>query len=140
MAHEFEVSAWIPASPEEIYTAWLDSDCHTQMTGGEAKVSSEVGEEFEAWDGYITGRNLELDYGKHIVQSWRTVEFDDGEPASFIDIVLTPGAGGTLVRLIHMNLPADGDQYEQGWVDNYFEPMKAYFGRKQFEDGTANQF
>jgi uncharacterized protein YndB with AHSA1/START domain len=131
MAHEFEISAFIPATPEAVYEAWLDSESHTQMTGGEATVSSEVGEEFQAWDGYITGRNLELDYGKHIVQSWKTLEFEEGEPASFIDIVFTPKGDGTQLRLIHMNLPDHGDEYEQGWLDNYFAPMQAYFeGRK----------
>jgi len=43
MAMEFELSALILAPPEAIYEAWLDSEGHTKMTGGEAKVSSEVG-------------------------------------------------------------------------------------------------
>jgi len=128
MAIAFEVSALIPASPETIYKAWLDSEGHSRMTGGEARMSSELGGEFDAWDGYIIGRNLELEYGKHIVQSWKTVEFDDGEPFSFIDITLTPEDNGTRIRLTHMNLPAHGSQYEQGWIDNYFEPMREYFG------------
>ena len=79
MAIEFVVSVLIPASPQEIYTAWLSSDGHSKMTGGSATMSAEVGGEFDAWDGYIRGRNLELEYGKRIVQSWRTVEFEEDE-------------------------------------------------------------
>lgn len=127
MAIEFEVSALIPASPEVVYEAWLDSEGHTKMTGGEAKVSSEVGGEFEAWDGYIQGRNLELEYGKRIVQSWRTSEFADDEADSRIEITLDREGDGTKVTLRHTNLPPHGEQYEQGWVDSYFVPMQEYF-------------
>jgi len=98
------------------------------MTGGKAKVSAKVGESFQAWDGYITGKNLILEPGKRIVQSWRTSEFKDSEEDSQIELSLEPVKEGTKLTLRHTNLPANGEQYEQGWVDNYFAPMKAYFG------------
>ena len=66
MTIEFTVSAEIPAAPQEIYDAWLSSEGHTAMTGGEANVSAAPGAEFDAWDGYISGRNVELDAGKRI--------------------------------------------------------------------------
>ena len=128
MPLEFEVSAVIPASPIKVYKAWLDSKSHSQMTGGKAKVSAKVGESFQAWDGYITGKNLILEPGKRIVQSWRTSEFKDSEEDSQIELSLEPVKEGTKLTLRHTNLPANGEQSEQGWVDNYFDPMKAYFG------------
>jgi uncharacterized protein YndB with AHSA1/START domain len=127
MAIEFVVSALIPASPEEIYTAWLSSEGHTQMTGASATISSEVGAEFIAWDGYIRGRNLELEPGKRIVQSWRTSEFSEDEGDSQIEVTLEPVGDQTKVILRHTGLPPHGGQYEQGWVENYFEPMNDYF-------------
>ena len=33
MAINFEVSEVIPASPETVYNAWLDSEEHARMTG-----------------------------------------------------------------------------------------------------------
>ena len=129
MAKAFTVSEWFPASPEEIYFAWLDSQGHSNMTGSPARVSSKVGEEFEAWDGYIHGKNLELEPGARILQSWRTVEFDPSEPDSLLEIVFEPAQNGTKVTLHHSKLPAHGSQYEQGWIDSYFEPMKEYFKR-----------
>jgi len=60
MSIEFEVSDVIPASPDVIYAAWLSSDEHSEMTGSPAKVSADVGDDFEAWDGYIQGTNLKL--------------------------------------------------------------------------------
>ena len=127
MSVSFEVSDIIPASPKEIYDAWLDSDGHTKMTGATAKVSNKVGGKFEAWDGYIHGSNLELTPGKRIVQAWRTEEFDAADPDSRLEIDLEPVEGGAQVTIKHSALPAHGMQYEQGWIDNYFEPMKDYF-------------
>ncbi|MFQ5945068.1 MAG: SRPBCC domain-containing protein, partial [Anaerolineae bacterium] len=86
-----------------------------------------VGAEFEAWDGYIQGRNLRLEPGKRIVQSWRTVEFEASEADSQIEVTFEAGEAGTKVTIRHTSLPPHGGQYEQGWVDSYFEPMKSYF-------------
>jgi activator of HSP90 ATPase len=127
MAIEFVVSTFITATPEEIYTTWLSSEGHSEMTGGSATISSEVGDQFEAWDGYISGRNIVLEYGKRIVQSWRTTEFSDDEPDSYIEIILEAIGDQTKLTLHHTGLPPHGKQYEQGWVDSYFEPMQEYF-------------
>ena len=128
MSRDFEVSIALPASPQEVYEAWLDSKGHSKMTGAKAKVSNKAGGTFEAWDGYISGKNLILDPGKRIVQACRTVEFADDEEDSQIDITFALAATGTKLTLKHTRLPAHGEQYRQGWVDNYFDPMKVYFG------------
>ncbi|MEX1072030.1 MAG: SRPBCC domain-containing protein [Anaerolineales bacterium] len=130
MAIKFEVSAVIPAFPEEIYKAWLDSKSHSQMTGAKAKVSAKVGGRFEAWDGYIRGKNIELIPSKKIVQSWRTSEFEESDPDSHVEIVLEPNKVSTKIILRHSHLPEHGMQYKQGWLDSYFDPMKSYFGKK----------
>jgi len=124
---EFELSTIVPRSPQEVYDAWLDSKTHTKMTGAKAKVSAEVGGAFVAWDGYISGRNLELEPGKRILQAWRTAEFADSEGDSQVEILFKPTKGGTKLTLRHTKLPPHGETYRQGWIDNYFEPMKAYF-------------
>jgi activator of HSP90 ATPase len=97
------------------------------MTGSPAMASSRVGETFEAWDGYITGENLTLEPGRRIVQSWRTTEFTADEQDSRLDILLVPAFEQTRLVLRHSNLPEHGTQYEQGWEDAYFTPMKSYF-------------
>ena len=127
MAIKFEVSAYIPASPPAIYHAWLDLQSHSEMTGSPAEVSSDVGAAFSAWDGYIHGKNLELDPPRRILQAWRTTEFAASDPDSLLEVLLAPENGGTQVTLRHSNLPAHGDQYREGWVESYFTPMKTYF-------------
>ncbi len=127
MALEFTVSTLLPATPDEVYQAWLSSEGHTDMTGSPAKVSARVGGEFMAWDGYIHGKNLELRKGRRIVQAWRTSEFSASEPDSRIEITLERVGEQTRLTLHHTGLPPHGGQYEQGWVDSYFEPMNEYF-------------
>lgn len=127
MPPAFEISAIFPASPEQLYTAWLDSAQHSAMTGGAAEVSDQPGAAFTAWDGYIHGRNLELEPGRRIVQAWRTTEFAPDEPDSRLEILFEPVEGGTRLTLRHTELPEHGMQYKQGWVEAYFDPIKAYF-------------
>src|SRR5262245_1943637 len=76
MPFEFSVSDLIPASPQDIYDAWLSSSGHEKLTGGQkAQISAQEGGAFTVWNGYITGRNLKLEPGRRIVQSWRTTKF-----------------------------------------------------------------
>jgi hypothetical protein len=37
---------------------------------------------------------------------------------------------GCELTLIHTNIPEAQTQYKQGWIDNYFTPMKNYFAEK----------
>ncbi|MFY0654420.1 MAG: SRPBCC domain-containing protein [Cyclobacteriaceae bacterium] len=124
---EFTLTTIIDASAEQIYKAWLSSDEHTAMTGGEAVASDKIGETFTAWDGYIEGRNIELEPYKRIVQSWRTSQFEDDEDDSQIEILLKEKDGKTELTLNHTNVPESGEHYIKGWDDHYFQPMKEYF-------------
>ena len=49
----FTISANLPATPEQIYRAWLSSEGHSQMTGSQAEVQEGNGGSFKAWNGYI---------------------------------------------------------------------------------------
>ena len=52
---------------------------------------------------------------------------------SIITVTLQEVEGGTLLTLVHSNVPDEQTSYEQGgWQEHYFEPMKEYFAdRKQ---------
>ncbi|UCC76687.1 MAG: SRPBCC domain-containing protein, partial [Anaerolineales bacterium] len=115
MGIAFEVSEWFAATPEAIYAAWLSSDEHSKMTGSPARVSNRIGEDFQAWDGYIKGRNVELERPRRIVQHWRTTEFAESDPDSLLEILLAAEGGGTRVTIRHSDLPEHGMQYRQGW-------------------------
>ena len=129
--YDFEVSDEIPASPEGIYAAWMSSEGHSAMTGAEAHVGPAVGDEFDAWDGYIHGKTLELEPSRRIVQSWRSTQFTDNDEDSRIEVLLDGNDDATLVTVRHSNVPSDHRGYEDGgWQQSYFTPMKAYFDAK----------
>jgi len=130
--YAFTLTTTIPASPQEIYEAWLDSVVHSEMTGGEASMSDATGAQVSAWDGYITGRNLELVPGERIVQSWRTTQFTDEHEDSQIIVTLKAVEDGTLLTLEHTNVPDAQRSYEQGgWQEHYFDPMNEYFAKRK---------
>lgn len=130
---KIKLSVTLPATPQEIYAAWLSSRGHTRLTGGKASVSARVNGKFSAWDGYISGKNLELKKDARIVQAWRTTEFPDGAPDSHLEIRLLKKAGGkTALTLIHSRIPkGQGQQYKSGWKAYYFEPMMEYFSQSR---------
>jgi len=99
------------------------------MTGAAAIATAQVGAEFEAWGGYILGRNLEIETNQRIVQSWRTVEFTEEEGDSRLEVLFQAAGDSTVVTIDHSNLPEHGMQYLKGWADHYFTPMKAFFGQ-----------
>ena len=123
-----ELKTVLAGSPKMIYEHWLSSEGHSAMTGGSAEASPEVGAAFNAWDGYIWGKNLELEEDRRIVQSWRTTEFADEDEDSRLEVVLEPTGDGCQITIRHSHIPEGQTQYEQGWVDHYLEPMKSYFG------------
>ena len=130
MLEAFQVSAVIPARPERIYEAWLDSTEHSEFTGGSATIDPVIGGRHTAWNGYIEGTTIELEPGRRIVQTWRSSEFPDDSADSRLEVQFKPHESGTEVTILHSEIPeGQGSNYETGWVDHYFVPMKSYFAR-----------
>jgi activator of HSP90 ATPase len=91
-----------------------------------------VGGSFTAWDGYITGKTLELKSGKKIVQEWRTTEFPSKYPASRLELNFKAKKGGTEIVMIHSKVPASQTaSYREGWVSSYWDPLREYFSKAQ---------
>jgi activator of HSP90 ATPase len=130
MAHEFTVSDVLPATPQAVYDAWMSSEGHAAMTGGSAQIDARVGREYTAWDGYISGRTLVLEPGRRIVQAWRTTEFEPADPDSRLEVLLDAVPEGTKITLHQTEVPDGQSGYEQGWQDNYFDPMREYFSSR----------
>jgi uncharacterized protein YndB with AHSA1/START domain len=128
MADSFTLSRVLPATPEQVYEAWLDTEEHSEMTGASATSDPEVGGKFTARAGYIEGTNVEMEPFKRIVQRWRTVEFPVEAPDSLLEIVLEALDGGSIITINHSEIPeGQGAFYNVGWSVHYFEPMAAHF-------------
>ncbi len=122
----------IPASPEEVYDAYLNPETQEEFTGGEATSDTRVGGEFTAWDAYIKGKYIELERGKKIVQEWIASDFPEGYAPSKLEITLKPVKGGTELTMVHSDVPEEiAADIKQGWIDYYWDPMKKYFIKKK---------
>jgi len=124
------MSVTVRTDPKTLYSAWLDSNEHGSITGSQAKIDPKVNGKFSVWDGYITGKTVELDPFKRIVQHWRTTDFPDGAPYSVLEIRFEGDKEKTKLTLVHTGIPdGQGEEYKQGWKDYYFSPMKAYYAK-----------
>jgi activator of HSP90 ATPase len=126
---KFKVTVKLNCTAKEVFKGWLDNKIHSEFTGGtNAKIEASEGGKFSAYDGYITGTNIEIFPHKKIVQKWRTTEFDTSDADSTLEILFTQKEDYTLVSLTHTNIPeGQGERYKKGWKDYYFTNMKKYF-------------
>ena len=115
----------LPASPEEVYLALTNPNTINLWTGEEAEMSTEPGSEFSLWEGSISGKNLEFEEGKKIVQEWY---FGDQAESSIVTIKLHPHKDGTSVELRHTNIPdSDFKDIVEGWDDAYFGSLSDFY-------------
>jgi len=120
----------IPTTPDEVYEAFLDAKKHSAFTGSKATCDPKVGGKFSAWDGYISGKNLELEKGKRIVQEWVTTEWPEGYPPSRLELTFRKTPKGTEISMAHSGVPTEqAADVKQGWVDFYWKPLKEYFSK-----------
>ncbi|KAJ6425747.1 hypothetical protein OIU84_026346 [Salix udensis] len=90
------------------------------------------------WKGFtqMTGRNVELQEGKLIVQQWRFGNWPDGIVSNVRITLDEPEPGVTIVKVIHTDIPEE-DRYgnatvventERGWRDLILNKIRAVFG------------
>jgi activator of HSP90 ATPase len=115
------------ATPEEVYDLLMDSKKHSEFTKEQAKMSAKVGGIFSAYNGYITGKNIKLEPGKLIIQSWHAADWAEGHQSTVV-YALQKIKTGTKLSFSHTDVPREHfEDIKQGWIDNYWIPMKKYF-------------
>ncbi|PKB71538.1 MAG: hypothetical protein BZY87_04985 [SAR202 cluster bacterium Io17-Chloro-G6] len=114
------------AVPHDVYEALMDSEQHSEFTGAKASISREVGGEFSAYDGALSGTMLELVPDFKIVQTWRGS--DEGwvpghySTATFL---LEAFEGGTRLTFVQTGVPEQSfEQITQGWNTYYWPKMQ----------------
>jgi len=115
----------IPASPEIVYLGLTRQEIMRLWTGDEVEMIEEPGTEFSLWDGNITGRNLEFEPGKKIVQQWY---FGEQEEPSIVTIKLHAINQGTSVEVRQTNIPDEAyDEIEAGWTEQYMSMLIDFY-------------
>jgi len=115
----------ISAPPEDVYLALTNPLTIQLWTGEVAEMTTEPGSEFSLWDGSITGKNIEFEENKKIIQEWY---FGDQEEKSIVTIKLHADAKGTSVELRHTNIPdQDYDDIVEGWNESYFGALREFY-------------
>ncbi len=123
-------TALIDASPLEVYEAFVDPKKHAAFTGQRATGTPKVGGRFTAGEGYSSGKYLELEKGKRVLQEWTTTEWSEGYPPSLLELTLKGKGKKTELTMVHSKVPEEQvEYYAQGWKDFYWEPLKKYFGK-----------
>ncbi len=115
----------LPAEPEDVYVALTNPATIQLWTGEKAIMSTEPETEFSLWEDSISGRNLEFEEGKKIVQQWY---FGEQEKPSIVTIKLHPHKQGTSVELRHTNIPDEEyDAITEGWDESYFGSLAEFY-------------
>ncbi len=114
----------ISAAPELVYKALTTKITIQLWTADKAEMEPVAGSEFSLWDGSITGKNIEFEDGKKIVQQW----YFGNKEASIVTIKLHKHKQGTSVELRHTNIPDDAfKEITQGWEDSYFGALADFY-------------
>jgi len=117
------------ASPHEIYEIFMDSKKHAKLVDSSAVISRNIGGKFKIYDGYISGKNIELEQDKKIVQHWRGDEDEwPKEHYSKLSIILDKDDRGTKITLVQEEVPDKYyNNFYKGWYDFYWIPLQKMF-------------
>ena len=67
---DYKTRIKIKAEAEDIYAALTNPFTIELWSGYKAEMSTEAGTEFSLWEGDISGKNLEFEENKKVVQQW----------------------------------------------------------------------
>lgn len=114
-----------PGTPHQVYEIFLDNKKHEAVIGGKTRISREVGGTVTTFDGWASGKNIELVKDKKIVQSWRGDDWPAGH-YSTITLHLLPAKGGKTKFLFRQtDVPATvAKNIAAGWRQYYWEPIR----------------
>jgi uncharacterized protein YndB with AHSA1/START domain len=131
--------ATIPATPAQVYAILADAEALSALSGMTGKAGHCPGEEFSAFDGHVTGRQIDLVPDQRVVQAWR---FPVWEPGWYTIVRFTLEAEGAGTRLvIHQDGEPDEadalgchqtwhDHLDANWPTFYLTPFARHFGAR----------
>jgi activator of HSP90 ATPase len=119
--------ATIPADPHRVYQVLADAVALSALSGKSGKAASTEGDEFAAFDGNVTGRQVELVPDTRIVQTWRFPRWEPGQH-SLVTFTLAAVDGGTCLAIDQHGEPDDWHEHiAANWPTFYLTPLTEHF-------------
>ena len=120
----------IPASPQEVYDAYVDTKKRSEFTGHKATGGKPaVGGKYTGIDEHISGKYLELESGKRIVSEWKSIDYDYGP--SKLELCFNKVPEGTELVIVLSDVPEDQiDEAADAWKEYWWNPLKKYFSEQ----------
>jgi uncharacterized protein YndB with AHSA1/START domain len=127
--HIIKQKAIIPATPDEVYEALTDSKIYSEFTGDKFIGVAKIGEKFTVYD--ISGKFLELEKGKRIVEEWVNSRWPKGFAPSKVELTFKEMSKGTEITLVQSNIPmeVEEDYLLEGWTEYFWNRLKKYFSK-----------
>lgn len=118
-----DTSYEIHSSIDKVWRALTRAETIEQWGAGPVQFEAKEGGRFSLWGGSVHGTNVKIVPAKLLVQKWCSHETQD----HFYEVSFTLNYinGITTVQLTHKDIADDKyDDFDQGWQDFYFEPIK----------------
>ena len=120
-------SVVLPAPAERLFAMYIDPAKHAAITGAPVAISAEPGSPFEAFNGLLTGAILQVIPQRLVIQSWRSIKFNAGDPDSTLILAFTPEGRSGRIDLVHLDVPDhDYQSVVEGWETHYWDPWRRY--------------
>ena len=119
-------------SASELYQTFTSSDRLAAFTRAPPKrfTGSKVGGEFELFGGNVSGKFLELEEPKKIVQDWRLQQWPEGHHSILeINFEENPVDGVTIMKVKWDGVPVGQEEVtRRNWGEYYVRSIKTTFG------------
>lgn len=118
-------------TPLDLYHCLMDARIHSSFTGDEAIIEDKEGTSFSVFGGYAEGKNVVLEKGKKIIQTWKANE-DDWPKNHYSEVVFIfkPTPTGCELDFFHTAVPTNKvESIAKGWHEFYWEPLRIYIDR-----------
>jgi activator of HSP90 ATPase len=118
------------ASPEMLFSLYVNSKKHSASTGSAAGISSTIGGRCEAYDGSLTGVTLGAVKNRVFVQTWRADDWTPEQPDSVLTLFFEKNGKGGRLTMVHANIPDEHyPGIKTGWTEYYWNPWKRFLAR-----------
>jgi len=117
----------IEAPAAAVYRAFVDPELMASWMGVDVQLDPRPGGQFRVnvtGSDIAVGEFVELDPPHRVVFTWGWDAPDHPVPpgSSTVEVTLRPEGTGTIVRLVHKDLPATDTGHTEGW-DHYLERL-----------------